>query len=150
MNRLFCQTHRGWFQQGLKFAMSRSSGEGDDISDVLHSSNKHEHALKAHAEAGVRATAVFTEVEIPAVFVQAESFLFHVGLQYIDALLTLCAADNFANARHEEIHGGHSDAALAVWLVGAHVKWFNAFRVIINGDWALEVLLGQKSFVFRL
>jgi hypothetical protein len=38
MNRIFLD---------LELATARSAGEGDDIADVFHAGNKHEHALEA-------------------------------------------------------------------------------------------------------
>ena len=58
--------------------------------------------------------------------------------------------DDFADARHKQVHGGDGESPFTVRLVGAHVKRFDAFRVIINGDGTFEVLLGEETFVFGL
>ena len=39
----------------LERSVVRGTGEGDDVADVLHTRDKEEQALKAKAEAGVRA-----------------------------------------------------------------------------------------------
>lgn len=56
------------------------------------------------------------------------------------------AADEFADAWDEEIHGGDGFAV----VVGAHVEGFDFFGVVEEGDGFFRVVFGEPAFVFAL
>ena len=57
--------------QHSKLTISRGSRKGQHITDVFHAGDEHQHALKAHPEARMWAAAVFAQVKIPAVVLEA-------------------------------------------------------------------------------
>src|ERR1039457_3579358 len=66
----------------LKLRVARRSGERDDVADVLHPRQIHQHALEAHAEARVVDAAEAAQIQIPPVGL----FLQTVSRHLADAL----------------------------------------------------------------
>src|ERR1039458_9184813 len=62
------------------------------------------------------------------------------------ALLALAAADDFADARRQHVHGGHRSAI----VVAAHVERFDAFRIIGHDHRLVEHFLGKEAFMLAL
>src|ERR1017187_570955 len=62
------------------------------------------------------------------------------------ALLALAAADDFADARRQHVHGGHRSAI----VVAAHVERFDAFRIIGHDHRLVEHFLGKVAFMLAL
>ncbi len=107
-------------------------------------------AFDAHAEAGVGDGAEAAEVEIPPVVVGFESLLGHSLGEDIRALFTLAAADDLADAGHEQVHRGDGLAAGCAAVVLAHVERLDRAGIVVDGDGTLEMLLGQIAFVLGL
>ena len=56
---------------------------GQGIADVVHAGEVHDHALEAHAVAGVAAGAVLAQVAVPPVVLRGHAQLFDAGLQHL-------------------------------------------------------------------
>src|ERR1019366_952175 len=63
----------------LKLRVARSPRERDDVADVLHPGEIHQHALKAHAEAGVRHAAEPAQIQVPPVVFFLQTVSRHVA-----------------------------------------------------------------------
>src|SRR5262245_3242697 len=81
--------------------------EGDDVADVAHTGDELDDAFEAEAEAGVRYGAEAARVEIPLVVFFRQSHLADAGLEFVEALLPLAAADDLADLGSEDVHGRH-------------------------------------------
>ena len=90
--------------------------------------------------------AVAAQVKIPVVVGGVQAQLLHAGLQHVEALLTLRAANQLTDAGNQHIGGGHG---LAV-LVLAHVECLDFLRVVGDEHGLLEDLLGQIALVLGL
>ena len=66
--------------------------------------------------------------------------------EYVQPLLALAAAAQFAHARHQQVGGGHG---LAV-VVHAHVEGLDLLGIVGDEHRAAKVLLGQVALVFGL
>ena len=73
------------------------------VPDVADAGEIHHHALEAQAETGVAAGAVAAQVQVPPVVLGVQAQLVHALLQHLDALLTLRAADDLADAGHQAV-----------------------------------------------
>ena len=116
------------------------------VADVAHAGQVHDHALKAETEARVTAAAVAAQVEIPPVVFLAQTELLHALGEQVEPLLTLAAADDLADARHEAVRRGDG---LAV-VIHAHIKRLDVLRVIRDEHGLVEHLLGQVALVLGL
>ena len=94
----------------------------------------------------MRHAAVFSQVDIPRIRFGIETVLGEVFEQNVEPFFTLTAADDFADAGDEHIHG--SDGFLII--VETHVKRFDFFWIVIDGDGFFKMLFGQPAFVFGL
>ena len=72
------------------------------VTDVLNAGQIHDAALKAETVARMAAAAVLAEVQIEAVSFLIHVEFFHAREQLLVVVLTLAAADNFADARDEQ------------------------------------------------
>ena len=70
----------------------------------------------------------------------------HVFLEHLEPFFALAAADDFANARDEQIH--RCDRLVIV--IQTHVERLNLFRIIENRNRTFEMFLGQPTLVFGL
>src|SRR5580765_17083 len=118
----------------------------DDIANVRHACEEHQQALEAQAEARVRHGDVTSQFRIPPVVLRLELVKFQVLQQLVQALFPLRAANDFANARHQDIHGGHRPGI----VIQPHVEGLDFARIVENRRRRFEVLFGQEPFVFRL
>src|SRR5262249_11522249 len=113
-------------QPSLKLGVAGGAGEGDDVADGGDASQEHQQALKAEAESGVGDGAVTAQVNVPPVILGFEFVEFHVFEELVQALLTLGAADDFADAGNQHVHGGDG----LVIVVEPHVEGFYFARII--------------------
>ena len=79
----------------------------------------------------MRHTPITPQVRIPPIVLGPELVKLQIVKELIETFLALCAADDFADARDQDIHRGDR---LAV-VVQAHVKRFDLARVIEDRDW---------------
>ena len=122
------------------------SGVGEDVADVGDAGQIHDHALEAQAEAGVLAGAEAAQVQVPPVIFGVHAQLFDAGLQHVQALLTLAAADDLADAGDQTVGCGDG---LAV-VVEAHVECLDVLGIVGDEDGALVDLLGEVALVLGL
>ena len=130
----------------LKECAFRRPGKRNHVPDVGHARNELNEAFETEPEAGVRNRSEAPEVEIPAVRLRVDALLLHPGLQDVEAVLPLAAADQLARSRHEHVHGPDGPAV----IVHVHVKGLVLTRVVVNDDRSLKHLLREVSFVFGL
>ena len=76
---------------------------GQDVTDVGDAGEVHDHALEAQAEAGVVAAAVAAQVAVILVVFRFHAQLCDTGFQYVQALFTLAAADDLADAGDQAV-----------------------------------------------
>ena len=88
--------------------------------------------------------AVFSEVEIPPVGVAVEVVVFDFFFEDVEFVFALGAADEFADAGDEDVHGS---AGFTV-VVGVHVEGFDLLGVVGEDDGAADVFFGEPTFVF--
>src|SRR5947208_3207123 len=98
--------------------MLRRARERDYVSNVLHSRGVLNRPLEAEPEARMRDAAVAAEVAVPPVGFLIQAGLVEALVEKVEAILALRAADDLANTRSEDVHGGDG---LAV-VVKAHVE----------------------------
>ena len=89
---------------------------------------------------------VAAQVKVVLVLLGIHAQVLDAGLEQIQALLALGAADNLADTGNQAVGGGDG---LAV-LVHAHVECLDLSRVVGHEGRALKVLLGQEAFVLGL
>ena len=89
---------------------------------------------------------VTAEVDVPPVVVGVEVALGHAGEEHLQAVFTLAAADDLADALDEDIHRPDRFAI----GVALHVERLQRTRIVVDDDRLLEVFLGQVAFVFGL
>ena len=89
---------------------------------------------------------VAAQVKVVLVLLGIHTQVLDAGLEQIQALLALGAADNLADAGNQAVGGGDG---LAV-LVHAHVERLDLGRVVGYEGRALKVLLGQETLVLGL
>ncbi len=94
----------------------------------------------------MRDGAIFPQIRIPAVGRRIDVVVLEIFQQHIVTLLPLRAADDLADARHQQIHRGDG---LAV-VVEAHVEGLDLLGVVENGGGLLEIFLRQPALVLRL
>ena len=126
--------------------MPRGSGERDHIPDIVDAGDEHQQTLEAQPESGMRDGAVFPQIRIPAVGLGIDVVVLEIFQKHIVTLLPLRAADDLADARHEQIHRGDGFAV----LVEAHVEGFDLLGVVENGGGLLEILFREPALVLGL
>src|SRR2546423_1539507 len=82
--------------------------------------------LENQAEAGMRHRAVAAQVAIPTVVFLVETRGAHPGIEYLEALFALTAADDLADTGREHVHCRHRP----VVVVDAHVERLDLLRVV--------------------
>src|SRR5699024_3920390 len=122
------------------------SGEWQYVADVADTGDVHDQALKAKAVTRMLGAAVFAQVEVPGVVLLVESQLADAVEQHVVTLLTLAAADDLADARHQQV--GRRNGLVVV--VDAHVEGLDLLRVVGDKDRLLKELLGQVALVLGL
>ena len=70
----------------------------------------------------------------------------HRRHEAFETLFALTSSHDFTDAWHEDVHRG--DGLTVVVL--AHVERLRGFRVVVDGHRALEMLLGEITFVLGL
>src|SRR5690606_36437170 len=83
---------------------ARGPRVGDDVSDVLHAGDVHEHALEAQAEARVRGRTEFSKLEVPPVGGLRQALFADALEEHVVTLLALAAADDLSNPRRQHVH----------------------------------------------
>ena len=86
------------------------------------------------------------QIQVPAVFIHIKPGLLHAGQQNIITFFTLGAAHQFANSRHQDIHG--SDCFFA--LIKPHVKRFDLLWIIGHDHRPAGHLLTEEPFMLSL
>ena len=122
----------------------RSARERNYIADVCHTGHKQQQTLETKAETGVRATSVFTGIQIPPHILHRYIQFLDTGKQLIVIGFTFRTSDNLANLREQNIHGTYS---LAV-LVLLHIECLDFLRIVGQDYRTLEVFFHQVTFVF--
>ncbi len=138
----------------LELGGLRGAGEGDDVADVGHAGDKEQQALEAQAEAGVRAGAVATRVEVPPHVLHRDVEFLDAAHQLVVVLLTDAAADDLADLREEHVGALYGEAGEALTLalflhvvVELHVEGLDFLRVVDHDDRLLEVFFHQVALV---
>ena len=116
------------------------------VADVVHAGEVHHHTLEAQAVASVAAGAVAPQVAVPPVVLGVHAQLLDTVLQQLQALLTLGAADELADAGHQAVGGSNG---LAV-VVLAHIEGLDLLGVVGDEHRALVHLLGEVALVLGL
>src|SRR5512133_2384137 len=78
-------------------------GERDDVADVGHAGGVDDRPLEAQAEPGVGYGPEAPEVAVPAVLLLGEVQLVEPGVEHVEPLLALGAADDLADARGQHV-----------------------------------------------
>ena len=126
--------------------MARRPRIRDDIANIAFAGDEHQQALETEAEASMWHRAVATRIDIPAIAGRVEPMGLHRRDQAVQALFTLAAADDLADAGHEHIH--RRDGLSVVVLT--HIEGLGGLRIVAHGHGTLEVRLGQIAFMLRL
>src|SRR3984893_317248 len=91
----------------LKLRATGRACEWDNVAEIRNPGDKHEHALKAQTETGVRHCSVTAKIEIPFVIGRIHFVPAHVFFQDIEPFFALAATDNLANVGYEPVQSGH-------------------------------------------
>ena len=77
----------------LEVGVAGGAGEGQDVADVRDAGEVHDHALEAHAEAGVLRGAVLAQLQIPPIVLGVEAEAYAERLDDVVQVLeeVLCA-----------------------------------------------------------
>src|SRR5262249_25363621 len=124
--------------KGSEFGTAGRARERNHVANVRNASDEHQHAFEAQAEAGVWHSSIATQIEVPFVIGRIHVVTPHVVLQHFQSLFTLAAADDFADAWHQQIYGRYGSAI----IVRTHVKGFDLLWEIKNRDRTFEMFLG--------
>ena len=143
---LFTAPRRGSYYLLLKLRVAPSSGMQLHVADVVHAGEVHDHPLEAQAVAGMAAGAVTPQVAVPPVVLGVHAQLLNAGLQHLQALLTLRAADELADAGYQTVGGGHGFAVVVL----THVEGLDLLGVVGDKHRALVHLLGKETLVLGL
>ena len=92
------------------------------------------------------ASAEAAQVKIPAVILLMKSKLANTAEKHIKALLTLAAADDFADAGNKQVCGGNGFAVVVL----AHIESLYLLGVVGYEDRRLVNLLGEVTLVLGL
>src|SRR5207302_5132494 len=84
--------------------VARRPGEGDGVAHIGEAGRIGDRALEAETEAGMRHGAVASEVPVPGVMLLVDAALRHAGVEHIEPLLALAAADDLADAGRQHVH----------------------------------------------
>src|SRR5436190_11039430 len=129
-----------------KFGAAGSAREGNHVANVRNACDGHQYAFEAQAEAGVWHSSITTQIEVPFVIGGIHVVTPHVVLEHFQSFFTLAAADDLANAWHQQIYGRYRSAI----IVRTHVKRFNFLWEIKNRDRTFEMFLGEPALMLRL
>ena len=116
------------------------------VADVADTGQVHHHTLEAQTETGVTAGAVAAQVAVPPVILGVHAQLLDAALQQLQALLTLAAADDLADAGDQAVRGGHG---LAV-IVHPHVEGLDLLGIVGDEHGLLVHLLGEVALMLGL
>src|SRR3954469_14024403 len=130
----------------LKLGAAWSAREGNHIADVRNACDEHQHAFEAEAEAGVWHSSITTQIKVPFVIGRIHVVPPHIVLQQFQPFFTLAAADDLANAWHQQIDGRNGSAI----IVGTHVKGFDFLGKIKNRDRTFKMFFGEPALMLRL
>jgi ABC transporter substrate binding protein len=109
------------FANSLIPRVARRSREGDGIAHIGEARDVGKRAL----EARVRHRAVAAQIAVPGVVLLVDAALRHAGVEHIEPLLALAAADDLADPGGEDVHRRDGFAV----VVHAHVERLDVFRV---------------------
>src|SRR4029077_21082230 len=126
-----------------KLGAAGSAREGNHVANVRNACDEHQHALEAEAEAGVWHSSIATQIKVPFVIGGIHVVTPHVVLQQFQSFFTLAAADDLADAWHQQIYGGYGPAI----IVRTHVKRFDFLWEIKNRDRTFEMFLGEPALM---
>jgi hypothetical protein len=87
----------------LELCGTGCSWEWDNVADVAHTSDVHDQALKAQTITCMFCAAIFAQIQIPGVVFFFETQFTDTIKQNIVALLTLAAADDFADTWNQKV-----------------------------------------------
>src|SRR5207253_6111943 len=116
------------------------------VANVRNAGDEHQHALEAEAEAGVWHSSIATQIEVPFVIGRIHVVTPHVVLEHFQSFFTLAAADDLADAWHQQIYRRYGSAI----FVRTHVKRFDFLWEIKNRDRTFEMFLGEPALMLRL
>src|SRR5260370_40407814 len=124
----------------------RRPRERDRVAHVGQPRDIGERALEPQAEARVGHGAVAAEIAVPGVVLLVDAALRHAGVQHIEPLLALAAADDLADPGRQHVHGGDRAAV----VVDAHVERLDVLGIVHHDHRFLRVLLCGIALVPRL
>src|SRR5438067_9089880 len=128
------------------FGVARSPRKRDRVAHVGKPRDVGDGALETEAKARVRHAAVAAEIPAPAHRFLVDADLAHAGVEHVEPLLALAAADDLTDAGREDVHRRHGSAV----VVDAHVEGLDGLRVVHDDDRALGVSFGEVALVLRL
>src|SRR6266511_3785249 len=120
-----------------------SPGKGDHVAHIGKPRRVSHGALEAEPESRVRDRPVAAEVAIPAVVLLVEPGPGHAGVEHVEPLFALAAADDLADARREHIHRRNRFSV----VVDPHVERLDLLRVVHQDHRLAGVLFGDVAFV---
>src|SRR4051794_20070209 len=86
-----------------ELGVARGARKRDDVADVLHAGQVHQHALDTEAKPRVRSRAKLAKLEVPPVSGLGQLLGADLLEQNIVALFALTASDDLSDARRENI-----------------------------------------------
>ena len=130
------------------------SREGNHITNILHSSDKHDQTLKTQSKSTVRYRSITSEIQVPfqRLFVHSQllnstyqPFITRLPLfQQIQILFSLRSSNQFTNLGYQDIHCTHS---LSIFIQ-LHVESLDLLGIVSHDHRTLVHLLSQVSLMF--
>src|SRR5213080_3554708 len=96
----------------LELGAARRAREGNHVANVRNACDEHQHSFEAEAEAGVWHSSIATQIEVPFVIDRIHVVTPHVVLEQFQPFFTLAAADDLADAWHQQIYGCYGFAII--------------------------------------
>ena len=135
---------QGCCPRDLEVAIVGSTGEGDDVADVLHACDEENETFEAESKTTVRATAEAARVKIPVHLLGFDTEAPHAFYKFVIVGLTDGAADDFANLWKEDISALHSFSI----FIEFHVECLDFLGIVSHDDRLLEVFFNEVALVF--
>src|SRR5207248_5397496 len=126
--------------------VARGPRKRDHIADVAESGCVRDGPLESETEARMRHRAIPSQIAIPAVMLTVEAGGGHPRIENVESFLALAAADDFSDARGQNVHRG--DGAIVV--VDAHVESLDLLRIVDDDHLLFRVLLRSEEHTSEL
>ncbi len=137
--------------------MTRPSGEGNSVSNVINTSNEHDESFETKTETSMGDGTELSKISVPPVDFLVELHFFKSSIEDIQSFFSLRSTDQFTDLEKnyknykrfsytgdEDIHGGDS----LVIVVQSHVESLEGLGMVVDNDGLLEDFFNQISFVF--